>query len=259
MNNDNIKSKLTNPERISRLVSRMCSGGMPVVIREEKAGMVGIRGSFYQLRDASKTKIIYFNNVSAHGRAKLNKGDIVKVEVIGMPSQVVFRTKVVTILKDGIICLLPKSLVSVERRQNARYSCSKNMMLYCELSVWKASAEDLAASPVCQEYNDVSSWLPILDMSLGGICAQSSFPSFTQVVDDFEMDPKMKLFVPMQKPIEVPVHFRWKRKIKNLIEVPEGSRYQMDYRIGIEFDDPDEDLKVQFKQILRKLSVADAI
>ena len=29
----------------------------------------------------------------------------------------------------------------------------------------------------------------------------------------------------------------------------------MDYR-RIEFDEPDEDLKVQFKQILRKLSVA---
>ena len=176
--------------------------GNACCFRSEAGGSVGIRGSFYQLRDVSGKKVIYFNNVSAHGRAKLNKGDIVKVEVIGMPSQVVFRTKVVTILKDGIICLLPKSLISVERRQNARYSTSENMMLYCELSVWKAEAGDSAAAPVCQEYNDVSSWLPILDMSLGGICAQSSFPSFTQVVDNYEMDPKMKLFVPMQNPLK---------------------------------------------------------
>ena len=116
MNNDNIKSKLTNPERIARLVSRMCNGGMQVVIREESSGKVGIRGSFFQLRDAKNTKIIYFNNVSSHGRAKLKKGDIVKIEVIGMPSQVVFRTKVVTIVNDGIVCVLPKSLISVERR-----------------------------------------------------------------------------------------------------------------------------------------------
>ena len=248
MNNDNIKSKLTNPERIARLVSRMCTGGMQVVLREESSGKVGIRGSFFQLRDVKNAKVIYFNNVSAHGRAKLKKGDIVKVEVIGMPSQVVFRTKVVAIVADGIVCVLPKSLISVERRANARYATSKNMMIYCELSVWKATPEDSAASPVCQEYNDVSSWLPIADMSLGGICAQSSFPSFSHVVDEYQMDPKMKLFVPMQKPIEVPVHFRWKRKIKNLVETTEGSRYKMDYRIGIEFSDLDDEMASQFKK-----------
>ena len=65
----------------------------------------------------------------------------------------------------------------------------------------------------------------------------------------------------MQKPIEVPVHFRWKKKkkIKNLVETTEGSRYRWTIRIGIEFSDLDDEMASQFKKIIRKLSVADAI
>ena len=101
MSNDNIKSKLTNPERIARLISRMCSGGMQVVIRDETTSSVGIRGNFLEIRPAANTKVIYFNNVSVHGRAALNKGDIVKIEKFGKSFDQLTRETVKAFLVDS--------------------------------------------------------------------------------------------------------------------------------------------------------------
>jgi c-di-GMP-binding flagellar brake protein YcgR len=252
-------SKITNPERIGRIVARMCDGRMQALIRTKDNSKVGIRASFARTDTLKGSTLIQFEKISNFGLQKLDKGMQIKVEVIGMPSKVMFVTEIKDKLSDGIVCSLPASLVSIERRQNARYRVTNATMAYLSFSVWQPEDEDPASPPFFDAYRTLATWIPILDMSTGGVCIQSHFPSFINVLESIAVDTNAKLHLPMSPPMPVHAAIRWKRRIRNRIIEDVNERYQLDFRIGVEFLEIQEEQRNRIRNFLRQLSVADAI
>jgi hypothetical protein len=63
----------------------------------------------------------------------------------------------------------------------------------------------------------------------------------------------------MSAPMPVQAAIRWKRRIKNRFSEDNRERYQLDFRLGIEFLELSEEYQVKIRNYLRQLSVADAI
>lgn len=256
---DEVKSKITNPERIQRIVHRMCEGKMQVLIRIKKDSKVGIRATFSAVKAQSPKSQIHFNDISEFGLQKLSVDQSVRFEVIGMPSKVMFMGKITNISQGALAIELPTTLISIERRQNVRYPTTAVKMAYLATSLWKPLLNDVSAPPIFEQFRPISNWLPIFDMSIGGVCVKSHFPSALNLLTGAADDPKAKLILPMTDPIILPVAFRWQRRIKNRVLEAGRERYQLDFRLGIEFLEVEPTAITKIKQFLRQLSVADAI
>jgi len=237
----------------------MCEGKMQALIRLQNDAKVGIRCNFLSVQKMGVSMVVHFDGMSEFGIKKLTIDETVKFEVIGMPSKVVFATKILEKTPSGLVCTLPTSLISIERRQNLRYGTTDSKMAYFRPSFWSPQANDIASPPAFEQFHFLSSWLPVLDMSAGGLCTKTHFPSILQSLDGQSVDENAQLILPMSEPLTVGVVIRWQRRIKNRCIDAERERYQLDFRFGIEFVDLSDDASLKLKQFLRQLSVADAI
>ena len=254
-----MKSKITNQDRITRLLMKICQGNMHAVIRTQKNINLGIRAVFHMIEAVDKPKLIYFSSISKVGKSRLKKGEPIRVEVIGMPSRIMFVSVIHDINDSGVSIFQPNALVSIERRQNSRYNVSPQKMAYLNLGLYQPAEEDVTAHPSFPLYNDLNSWFPVVDISLGGLCFQTRFPSIIKFVEKETPDKNASLILPMTPPIETEVHFRWQKKIKNRIVEDENERFQFDYRLGIQFGEMNKETQSSIKLFLRQLAMADAV
>lgn len=248
-------TKITNPERIARILSKMCEGRMQVIIRTKESSKLGIRANFLSL---SKEGLL-FDRISVFGLEKIPLGLPVKIEVLGMPTMVMFFVEARQKDSDKLVCSVPSMLVSVERRQNSRFKVIPSSMAYMSFSMWQPEDQDLGAPPFFEAYRTLASWIPMVDISAGGVCLSSHFPSFLSALESVSLDAEAKLHLPMQNPLPVQAAIRWKRRIRNRFADNDSERYQLDFRLGIEFVGLSDEHKLRIRNYLRQLSVAEAI
>lgn len=256
--NQGTSSKITNPVRISRIITKMCAGRMQVLIRTKDNHKLGIRAVFLFIAPSIGNRIV-FDKVSSLGLEKLDVGMHVKVEVIGMPSKVLFLTVVTSKGPALISCAMPNSLISMERRLNSRFHVLPASMSYISLSGWRAEEEDGSGPPFFNVYKSLASWIPLVDISPGGVCIQSHFPSFLDYLETIETDSDARLHLPMSSPLPIKAIVRWRRRIRNRIIEGDMERYQLDFRVGIEFEDLKDEDRLKIRQYMRQLSIAEAI
>ena len=60
-----------------------------------------------------------------------------------MPSKVVFQTRVRKISEGTLVCPVPKSLISIERRSAVRSATLPDVMAYLSLGVWDPDESNL--------------------------------------------------------------------------------------------------------------------
>jgi HK97 family phage prohead protease len=155
---------------------------------------------------------------------------------------------------------LPTSLVSIERRKNARYTCTENLMAFLDLSIWKPHVEDVTAPPFYLHQKEVSGFLNVADVSFGGVCAVARFPSVNQTLKRGLMDDKAKLILPMQAPIDVSIEIRWAKRIKEHVAATAADNsFLRSYRFGLEFTGHTDQMRMSIRQFIQQLSQADAI
>lgn len=253
-------SKISNPDSISRLVARMCDGSMQVLLRHRDGGKVTIRGAFIKLGKYKQNSAILLGKLSEAGLNKLELGMPIKVEVLGMASQLTFQTLVLEKQAGGIICAMPRSLLSTERRTNSRYRCTQNVAAFMSFGFWKAQQADASSPPFFSSYGGISNWVSIADISLGGVCLLTRFPSVLNASEAQTEPMECFLHLPMMAPMKMNGIFRWRRKIKNRIEDEvSGERFQLEYRLGFEFADVGEEQQQKLRHFIRQLTVAEAI
>ncbi len=252
-------SKISNPESIARLVTKMCDGNMQVLLRHRDSGKVTIRGTFSKIGKFKGDAAILLGKMSDVGLAKLETKMPIRVEVLGMSSQLTFLTVIVDKTKDGIICAMPRSLVSTERRTNSRFRVTPGITAFMNFDFWKSQQSDPACPPFFSSYGGLSNWISVADISLGGVCLLVRFPSFlhaaekqTDVVQGF-------LHLPMTPPMPMTGVIRWRRKIKNRVEDSAEERFALEYRIGFEFGTIEEEQMQKIRHFIRQLTVAEAI
>ena len=109
-----------------------------------------------------------------YGLEKIEEGKTVRFEVIGMPSKVIFQSRILKKMgAGGVVCELPPALISIERRAATRANTSPRMMAYMSLGVWNPTATAL----MLHRYLSITGKYSIgyrLDIS-GGVCLNRTF------------------------------------------------------------------------------------
>jgi len=252
--------KITNPERVQRILSRMCQGSLPVMVRTTENLAVAVKGRAANLILEGSVRAMRISNVSMKGMEFLGNQQAVQVEFVMMSTKVVFVSRILLREQSSILLDVPESLVSIERRKNARYGTTQDLTAFVQFSIYQPPPDDMAAAPFFPHCSDVANHIALSDLSLGGICAVSRFPSLNGILRRGMVDDRAKLYLPMQSPLETSVEVRWFKRIKEHVRVNDGeTRSIRSYRFGLEFVAQSEAVQMQIRTFIQRLSQADAI
>lgn len=252
-------SKISNAQRILRIVEKMSAAKMNVVVRSLDDSGTGIRGTLAKVILVKQKRYVQIMDVSSLGLEKLQSSKLVKVEVLGMPSRVMFKTVVAKVYPSHALVVMPKQMISTERRANARYTTTENLKgFYCP-DGFQPTQDEITAAPLIAPYEKLAAWSPIVDMSIGGMCVMGNFYALTKFLEGVEEDIEGKLQLPMSPPLPMKVVVRWRKKTINRLIEGGADHGRLEYRFGMEFVDPSEEDILKIRQFMRQLSLAQAI
>jgi hypothetical protein len=247
--------KIASPERVLRIIKRMCEANLPLIIRGENDLSVGVKGRAVQITESQQGSFFRIDNVSERGMNHLKDSTKVQVEFVLSETQILFVSAVVSREAGVVVVKMPKSLVSVERRKNARHICTETMPVFVSLSVWQPSSDDLMTAPFYPQHTSLGGYLNVADLSVGGLCFLTRFPALGQVLKRGDVDHHARIYLPMVPPVEAQLVIRWVKRVK---EYPKESRsedfFDRFYRFGAEFVEPTEPLRFALRQYIQQLS-----
>jgi len=252
--------KISNAERIARILRRICQASLQVMIRTDAASSVAIKGRAVNLIMDGTAKGMRISNVSEKGMAHLLGLTDIYVEFIMMSTKVMFTARILLREQSSVVVTIPDELVSIERRKNARYFTTPDLSAFLTFSLFRPANDDITAAPYFLHYRDVGALVSLSDLSLGGVCACTRFPSLNAVLRRGMIDDGATLHLPMQAPIPVALEVRWFKKIREHIKASDGTmRSQRTYKYGLEFKGQNESVQIAIRQFLQQLSQAGAI
>lgn len=255
------KSKITDPARIQRVLAHICAAGIQVVIRTEGNQTLAIKGRASHLIMDGNARGVRMTGISERGMDIIRTVDHVQVEFVMMATKVVFLAKVLLREENGIVTGVPTSLVSLERRKNARFYTTPEVAAYIKLSNYSPTPDDWTAMPFFSNYTSLGGLSLLADISPGGICAVTRFPGFLLALPRGHIDQGAQIIFPMREPIPVAIEVRWTKKIREQPVtgpggMPSAARC---YRFGLEFRDPSEALVAEIRQFIQRIVQAGAV
>ncbi len=219
----------------------------------------GVRGRLKLVEEISSKDYLFIDQVSAKGLALLSDKKSIKIEVLGMPSRVVFMASISEAIPGGLRLSLPRQITSIERRQNTRYQTTPNQMAYLKLNGWQPNPTDIASPLVIAPFEHLANWISIADVSAGGACVFTHFYGVIAALEQRENPVSGEIVLPMMAAIEVKFDVKWKKRTVN--RLIEGGRElgRLEFRFGIEFAEMQENVELKIRQFMRQLSMAQAI
>ena len=251
--------RIANASRIERILGRICLTSLQVLVKAEGPKPLSIRGRATHLELNGPIKTLRISNISEKGMAILATVSTVHVEFVGMATQVIFDSSVVGREQNSVLLVVPTLLTSVERRQNTRFVATPDFTSFVKMSLWNSSQSDLSAPPILYNLAEQSNWIVVADISDGGFCAFTRFPSALGVLRSGLIDERAKLYLPMRAPLSLKLEIRWIRKVKELVKVGDQNFEQRSFRFGLQFVSLDEESKLGIRQYMQQLTTATAI
>lgn len=251
--------KIANPERVERILSRVFNAQLEVLIRAPKNMAVAVRGKAYAFDMSPTGQNLVISDISERGHRYLSFENELRIEFVGMSTQIVFHTRKVAMDPRGLTVTRPRELLSYDRRENARVQITSKHASFIQLSLWNPGVADLTAPPIIPMFESLASYILLADISEGGVCGVTRFPGVLDAIDRGSKDTNALLILPMHQPIGLPIEVRWARRIKESRLINDEARHQRFFRIGIQFQTLDESQKLTIKQYMQQLSVASAI
>lgn len=254
------KLKVSNPERIFRILQKICQAGLQVTVRLPGAQGLSIRGKAIEIPENKTLTGVKIGGISEKGIQMLATGGKVQIEFIMMSTKVVFQTVILRRESNEILVQIPIALVSIERRKNARFATTPEMLGFISLSIWRSDTRDPLAPPYFSHHESLGHLVSIVDVSSNGLCALARFPSMQATVKSGLTDAASFLHLPMLEPIPMSLQFRWVKKIKETVgDAESGIRQIRSYRFGCEFVNPSEDAVLRIRHFIHQLSQQGAI
>ena len=257
--------KITNRERIDRILEKLIQSQAQVLIRSHKDLSIAVKGRLTNMIDffvdeQTKAKGIGIGDVSDKGLRYLGGHEVLQIEFILMSTKVVFVSRVLISEGSYLIILVPNQLTSIERRINARYKATADYSGFLKMEIFKPGFEDYGAPPFLPQQAHLSSMLKLDDVSLGGLSVSSHFPSVTNVAKRGVIDDGAMLILPLQKPVICPLQVKWTKRVTSHHKDHDGQLIQVPiFKIGFEFISASEELKNAIIFYVQNVSRSEAI
>lgn len=262
MNNQENRIKISNHQRIRRILDKICQASLPVIVRGSGSSAVSVKGRAATIISygPNNLPVIRIANISDKGISHIVAAGRIQVEFVMMATKVVFLSQLVAREDQSILITFPQNLVSIERRKNARYTCTDDLKAFLDLSAWHADIDDLSSPPFFPQFKNISGYISVADLSFGGLCGVTRFPSSSLVMKRGVIDDRASLILPMIGRIPISIEIRWIKRIKEHHKDKSGQEIQRRfYKFGAEFVTQSDHLKVSLRQFIAKISQAGAI
>jgi hypothetical protein len=257
--------KILNPERINRLLQRVCEANLQILLRTPQNTGVVVKGLASTLvpysQDETNSTLMEIGGLSEKGFMFLANKSEIQVEFLMMATKVIFRSKIVIVDYGFIRIEMPHELVAIERRSNARYRTSPDLMAFINVSLWYPEDDDYSAPPCLKHFSEMKSWITLVDLSLGGFCAETKFPSVAHSIGKGDVDQNAFLILPMQAPIKVNFEVKWSKKIKEHVPTDQEDhvRCLKSYKFGCEYVAIDDKVQLSLQKFFKQSSQAMAV
>lgn len=254
--------KITNPERIARLLQRVAAGGIPVQVRSMGQLETAVKGRAVSSGSIASKNGLSIAGISEKGRNHLRafSGFPIQIEFVLSAVKIVFSSTMIELNENEALFGLPASLTSIERRKNGRFPMTMGTRAYLKLDNWNPSIQDSAGEPFFEYQRNIASLLQFGDVSVGGISIVSRFPALCRVLQKGVVIEKTQLMFPLSEPVPAIIQVRWVKRLRESIQGLGGSdRTFRAYKFGVQFVDPSEKLEIEIQKFISKLSMSEAI
>lgn len=253
--------KITNKQRIIRIFQKICQSNIQVLIRSEVNSTTVIKASAKKLISTSssshddKKLLVRLSEISENGIDYLSGKHFVQLEFALISNKLVCSSRIYKIKNDEILVELPKSLTSIERRANMRFKTKPEICAYVELSKWKISPKDLPAKPYFESHQHLAAQILVCDISIGGLCLKTFFPSTTAIVSKDLLDENAKITFPLKPQLKVGLNIRWVKKINEHIKISDTkNQVKTFYLVGCQFtEETNEAINNEVKLFIRQI------
>ena len=256
--------KITNIQRIIRIFRKICQSKMQVLVREPQNTSIAVKGKAFDLQtlyygDHKKIGLILCD-VSSKGLRYLFDKNFVQLEFVMLSSKILCNCQIIQIKDAEIIISLPKALYSTEKRKNTRYKTHQEAPAFLKLSLWKNLQDDMLSPPFFYQHRHLFKLLPISDISFGGVCFISHFPSMSKYLEKGIIDQNAFILLPMTPPIPIKLVVRWMKTVKEHVRVTSlESISKATFYVGCSFDLHEEDMIYGIKKYMQQTVEAKAI
>ena len=248
--------KIYNDQRITRIFQKICQSRIQVLIRLEINATTAIKAYANQLvtkNGEDKQTRILLDSISENGIKYLEGKEIIYLEFVLISNKLICASRVRKINTDEILVDLPNSLTSIERRANARYKTKPESCAFVQLSKWKTSTKDLLAAPHFEKHQALATHILISDISIGGLCLKTFFPSISSKLTKDLVDEKAKIKFPLKDNLHVSLNIRWVKRINEHIKVTSSrNNIKTFYLIGCQFIEGSEELMSEIKFFIKR-------
>ena len=252
--NKSTANKISDPARILRLFTKISESRLNLFLRTSQESTIVIRGRAGEIGEKSGKKSIAIAEISQKGIMALQDRPTIILEFVLVSSKLVCQCRLVDIGETHILIHLPDRLVGLERRTSSRFKTTQSAMAFARLGIWKPDEDDLLAAPVFNQHHRFMGDICVSDISLGGLCLKTTFPSTARKIRRDSADKQLQLILPMEKQLTIPVHFLWTKKITAPLELKTGLfTTQISWLFGASFDEVSPDQADPIKKFMQKI------
>lgn len=262
MNHQEQNIKISNPERVLRILQRVAQGGLSILVRDLSQVETAVKGRAGSSASVSRMNGFTISGLSDRGRSYLmsHLEATLQIEFVLMSTKVVFQSKILKVDGNSVMVALPEVLTSMERRKDARYVVTPNARAFVRVDHWHPEQSDPTVIPFFEYQRDNASLLSAGDVSNGGLSIVSRFPSVCKVLQRGSVLEQSALVLPLERPIPAMLEVRWVKRIRDSVQDIQGNmRTVRIYKFGIQFLNPSEQLQSEIQKFMAKLAVAEAI
>jgi hypothetical protein len=264
MEQENSNLRITNPERVQRILRRISEANSRVLIRIPSNPKLAIKANIVGFAKLDGMDYLQLMNISIKGRKLLKTESSIRVEFIMMSTKVIFSTLLGKIEQEAVYIRVPNTLISLERRKNSRYNTLPDAPAYLKLGRLNFLAPNEVTRPTFDIYSQVKNQYYVGDISPGGLSLISYFPEVNYALENGFVDDSALIYLPMKSPISIGIEVRWCKKLTEHIHdvnSPENHRTLKAWKFGIEFIERycDESAILSIQQYIQQLTQVEAV
>lgn len=251
---------ITSPQRIVRILQRVCQATLTVLIRLPAQPTVAVKGKASFLDMDADPPQLHITDVSEKGLQYLAGQRRIQVEFAMVSAKVVFTTDLIAMTQGKLIVSIPRSISNIERRQNIRHAIPPDLPAFFVPSIWKPTFRNDAEPAHFAYQRDLVHYIRLADISQTGFCGTMRFPAALAHLAEGAMDRRAQLVLPLETPHPIEIEVRWTKRLRTGEQRADGKTLSArSYRFGAAFVSPSEEFNIAMKQYLQRIAQLNAI
>lgn len=259
MTQPEVKSRISDPERIRRILIKAADAQLGVMIRLKEGETTAVRAKVRALTTLDGVDVMTVDSLSDKGIQYLGRASTCFVELVTISAKIIFSTFIVRFSGDTVMLTLPTELVNIERRKNARHPIPQGFAAFISLPAWSPKITEPESPPAIVGLSCYANWIRLGDLSMAGASARLMTPGLAGFFERGQEEKAAVLRLPAMDPLTVHCVIRWTKRVSDWTDSSAQGKFSRILTMGFEFLNLDENARQGLHQAIREFSTSSAV